>query len=330
MKRIVFFLLLCIMSVLAHAQLKVSTRGNVGIGTTMPHYKFDVNIGTVDTFRIRTWTELYIANTGAYGAICIHPMKNYYFQLGKSDYRAGQIWTHELNSLWSIECSDISFKENIRHIENPLLRLKLLNGVQYNLKVDNFNTIPAEAKDSYMRDDYGFIAQEVQEIFPELVIEDEKGMLGVKYTRLIPIMVEAIKEQQQTIENLRQVFYEERSLMMQTIEELQLTIAQQSNLQRTEVSQQKASVANAVQVYQNRPNPFSEMTIVSCFIPSDIQSAQLCIYDMQGTQKKCIRVRDRGHIDVQILGSELSAGIYLYLLEVDGQVSEVKQMILTQ
>ena len=40
----------------------------------------------------------------------------------------------------------------------------------------------------------GFIAQEVKQVYPELVYEDEKGMLGIDYVSLIPVLVETIQE----------------------------------------------------------------------------------------------------------------------------------------
>lgn len=52
--------------------------------------------------------------------------------------------------------------------------------------------------------------------------------------------------------------------------------------------------------------------------------------DMQGVQRKCVNVSGRGMVDVNITAGELPAGIYLYLLQADGQVSEAKQMIITQ
>jgi Ca2+-binding EF-hand superfamily protein len=51
---------------------------------------------------------------------------------------------------------------------------------------------------------YGLIAQEVEKIFPEMVKTiDAKGYKGVDYMKLIPVLVEAIKEQQKQIEDLK-------------------------------------------------------------------------------------------------------------------------------
>lgn len=51
------------------------------------------------------------------------------------------------------------------------------------------------------RREYGFIAQDVKAIFPELVFEDSDGYLSINYNGLIPVLVEALKEQKQIVEN---------------------------------------------------------------------------------------------------------------------------------
>jgi len=50
---------------------------------------------------------------------------------------------------------------------------------------------------------YGFVAQELQEVFPDLVYTLQDGTLGVDYTGLIPVMIQAIQEQRKELEALR-------------------------------------------------------------------------------------------------------------------------------
>jgi DNA-binding MltR family transcriptional regulator len=98
-----------------------------------------------------------------------------------------------------------------------------LKGISYNLKTpDNFQTYKTlgaltekeqadiaalqevqEKLKTDKRTRLGFIAQDVQAIFPELVEEDAEGYLSVDYLGLIPVLVEAIKEQQVQIEELQ-------------------------------------------------------------------------------------------------------------------------------
>ena len=85
-----------------------------------------------------------------------------------------------------------------------------------------------------------------------------------------------------------------------------------------------------MKVYQNAPNPFNEHTTIQCYIPKTVKKAELCVYNMQGAQVKCLLVTERGTVDVQIQAGQLAAGVYTYLLIGDGKTSDAKQMILTK
>ncbi|MFN3329287.1 MAG: tail fiber domain-containing protein, partial [Fervidobacterium pennivorans] len=50
----------------------------------------------------------------------------------------------------------------------------------------------------------GFIAQDVEKVFPELVFEDSEGIKSLDYSKFTPVLLQAIKEQQQQIEKLQQ------------------------------------------------------------------------------------------------------------------------------
>jgi trimeric autotransporter adhesin len=58
-------------------------------------------------------------------------------------------------------------------------------------------------KGKIIKDQYGFSAQEVQKIYPELVTEGADGFLAVRYTAFIPLMLQAMQEQQVLIETLQ-------------------------------------------------------------------------------------------------------------------------------
>jgi hypothetical protein len=90
--------------------------------------------------------------------------------------------------------SDISVKENIRPIQSSLDKVKLLNGVTY-------NRTDLEDKS----DKIGFIAQDVLNIIPEVVKETQDGKLSVAYGNITAVLVEAIKEQQKQIEELKAI-----------------------------------------------------------------------------------------------------------------------------
>ncbi|MDD2680193.1 MAG: tail fiber domain-containing protein [Candidatus Omnitrophica bacterium] len=93
---------------------------------------------------------------------------------------------------WS-SSSDIRLKTNISSITNALERIGRIRGV-------NFNWAKPGSSPKLQ---IGVIGQEVQAVFPEIVTLDDYGYLGVQYDRLAPILIEAIKEQQNQVDVLR-------------------------------------------------------------------------------------------------------------------------------
>lgn len=89
--------------------------------------------------------------------------------------------------------SDITFKENVTPITNGLDRILSSQGVYFNWIGDNPDNIQI-----------GYIAQDLQKSIPEVVEEDNTGYLSVNYSSIVAVLTEAIKEQQATIEDLKQ------------------------------------------------------------------------------------------------------------------------------
>ncbi len=104
----------------------------------------------------------------------------------------------EVRNSGVILTSDKRLKNNIEPIIAPLKILDKLNPVTYHKKQSIQET-------SYPKKEYGFIAQELQKILPELVKPDtsEEQLLGVDYTSLIAIMVKGIQEQSEEIKLLK-------------------------------------------------------------------------------------------------------------------------------
>jgi hypothetical protein len=92
--------------------------------------------------------------------------------------------------------SDKSLKENIQTISNALEKVKKLRGVSFNWKEK-----PGDILD--IKEDLGFIAQEVKDVLPELVRTNEDGKMSLRQASIIPLLVEAIKELQDQIDELK-------------------------------------------------------------------------------------------------------------------------------
>jgi len=91
--------------------------------------------------------------------------------------------------------SDIRYKENIVPLNNSLEKVLQLRGVHYHWKdKEKFND----------KLQMGFIAQEVEEICPELVLTKEDGFKAVNYNQSVSLLVEAIKEQNKLIVQLQE------------------------------------------------------------------------------------------------------------------------------
>jgi len=230
--------------------------------------------------------------------------------------------------------SDKNRKENIKKIVGSLYKIKNLSGVTYNfintneekLKNDSiatgllgYNGDKKAFKGKIEKNKSGFIAQELEKIIPEVVETDENGDKFVNYDGIIPYLVEGMKEQQLIIESLQS-----------EIQELKRNSGGGSKLKSattTGTSTLEENITSAL--YQNAPNPFSQSTTIEYFLTENVQKAMICIYDMNGTQLKCIPLHLTGYGNITINGSELKAGMYMYSLITDGKLIDTKRMVLT-
>ncbi len=173
----------------------------------------------------------------------------------------------------------------------------------------------------------GFLAQDLQKVFPELVSEDKDGLLSIDYIGLIPFIVEGIKEQQRTITAQSEKIKELETLLSGYNGTAALRSAAIDN-SVTGLKNIPTGELNNAFLYQNTPNPFREKTEIRYFLPTEVQSAEIYIFNMQGSLMKKIPA---GHIgSIEIKGSDLKAGMYLYTLIADGKEVDTKRMILTQ
>jgi len=105
--------------------------------------------------------------------------------------------------------SDRSLKHNIQPISNALSIIEALEGVTYELgkhPMDDRDRQLTEKQEFDRRNQLGFIAQDVEKVIPQMVSEDETtGLKSVGYMGVIPILVEAMKEQQNQIEAQRKL-----------------------------------------------------------------------------------------------------------------------------
>lgn len=215
--------------------------------------------------------------------------------------------------------SDARSKTDIEPLENMGSQLRDIVPVSYTLIQnggDSDGTAAGSPKKSAAQEQggvhqqYGFLAQDVREVYPELVYEDSEGMLSIDYTGFIPILVDAIQNLQSTVE------------------------AQAATIEALQNKDQEAAPGNGnglvvASLSQNRPNPFRTSTVISCVLPDEVSDAFLCVYDLNGNQKMRRDIPQRGSVDITIEGNTLTAGMYIYTLIADGKEIDSKRMILT-
>ena len=100
------------------------------------------------------------------------------------------------NDVVAYYSSDRRLKDNIKLIENPLEKILKIGGYEFDWN---------DKQEVYEGHDIGIIAQEIEEILPEIVTTRDSGYKAVKYEKIVPLLIEGIKEQQQQINELKEL-----------------------------------------------------------------------------------------------------------------------------
>jgi len=90
--------------------------------------------------------------------------------------------------------SDKNLKDNITPISNPIEKIQKIGGYEFDWN---------DKQDTYEGHDVGVIAQEIEEVLPELVQTRDNGYKAVKYDKIVALLIEAIKDQQKQIDELK-------------------------------------------------------------------------------------------------------------------------------
>ena len=222
--------------------------------------------------------------------------------------------------------SDIRLKTNITNIgdtDQTLGNLMKINVLSYNYKKhevpeaerDTIQETSIRAYDKKWESDakerhYGLSAQELREIFPDLVKEGQDGYLGVNYVELVPLLIRSIQELKQELDEVKG---EAKAITRSVNDE----------------SAYFNAVGAANVLYQNTPNPFKEQTIIRFSLADDVRDASICIFDMTGKTIQKLPISS-GMESVSIGGYELGEGMFLYSLVVNGQVIDTKRMVISK
>ncbi len=280
--------------------LTIRGNGFVGIGTSEPEAL--LHIGNSSQSKIvmglgqylMTWGSTTIETNAHFSPkYSINPSQN----LGSSFHRWNNLYIY--NNIY--QTSDRAFKENIQPLSYGLDAVMMLGPVSYQWR---------EHEDR--RTKVGFIAQEVHEVIPEVVMTDRNDsgeeIWGMDYTKLIPVLVNAIQEQNQLIDK-----------QATRLDELENLIAKMNE----SVPKESIPKLNYLQ-----PNPWEGQTNISYYLPDYIQHAQLQILDENGHIQKTIQLNGRGRGEVVILQGDLRSGLYYLTLMADQYERQTQKMII--
>ena len=160
---------------------------------------------------------------------------------------------------------------------------------------------------------YGLDAEQLKAVYPELVYEDANGNVSINYVEMVPLLVQSINE------------------LKNELAELKGTSSKKAKAKAELVAiEDNVSDIDMVRMDQNKPNPFSESTVIALNIPNNAQTASIFIYDMTGKQVQSLPVSERGETNITVYASDLTAGMYIYTLVIDGKVAVTRRMIVTK
>ena len=264
------------------------------------------------------------SNYGVYGTT----FDNCGSAFNAAGYFLGDVYS---NNYFSI--SDRKFKKGITAITNSLPQLMKLKPSAY-----QFNTTAFPKMKLTEGNQLGLIADEVKQVFPELVREtvspatynEDKTLVtpsekfeSVNYIGLIPVLIASVQEQQKTIVSLK----EENVLLKAVIEEFKTRL---TKLELNTPNTVSTATLTSAMIDQNSPNPFSEGTIINYFVPQGAGKAHVNIIDAEGRVVKSVQLTQRGKGQLMLQAGTLTPGTYQYALYIGGKVVQTKQMVVAR
>jgi hypothetical protein len=192
-----------------NVRMMLHNNGNVGIGTSNPSHRLDVegNIG-IQSGRIYHSDRYLRIGIYAGGGISVLPQENNVGALGFNEYywhkaHISNVYYNELH-----EVSDARAKKNIMPLGSVMDKIAQLQPISYDIDPATHpgykNARPGELERA--KGTMGFTAQNLKEVFPSMVVYDEElDVYTVRnYNQLLSVLVQGMKEQQEIIARLEE------------------------------------------------------------------------------------------------------------------------------
>jgi hypothetical protein len=244
-----------------------------------------------------------------------------------------------------ISVSDRKLKSDSKSLEGALDIISRLKPKTYNYRNDQFAVmnLPEGLQ-------YGFIAQELAGVVPELVSDNVHpgsanpydrdaepiNYRGINYIGLIPILTAGVQEmqdevdaQEQQIEDLEILVGDLQEQIALQQEQIELLLASMQQGQSSTGSNRPALDKSAYKLYPNVPNPFERSTAIYFELPEQVNPNQtyLALYDMKGNLLKRFEIEQGGRGQWNLDMQELPASTYLYTLFVEGQAVASRELL---
>ena len=174
--------------------MRITGTGNVGIGTSSPVSRLTIDGGTGDAFTILNGGDTRIYDDAGTSSALLYAAPPSVAGVNKAVFTIlSDGKTFSFNGTGGSVSSDARLKQDITPLNNSLQKVMQLNGYSYRFKTNANNP----------QKEIGVLAQEVNKVLPEAVFTDLKGMYSVSYNALVPLLINAVKEQQGEIEILK-------------------------------------------------------------------------------------------------------------------------------
>ena len=232
--------------------------------------------------------------------------------------------------------SDKRYKKDIKKIDGALEKIKAVDGFTYQFKREIINDLDfTQATES---NQLGFLAQDLEKVFPELVQKDDAGFYTVNYDGMVPVLVEALKDQNSVVEGQKEEINNQKeeinnlsekvdrletqlSTVLEAINALQGDTGQTIDLGSTT----NETVMPTATLSPNRPNPVNGRTTIDYSIEQD--HAQLVVYDLTGNILNTYELA-KGEGSIEFDAAGLMNGTYIYAIVANGQTVAQQKMVI--
>jgi hypothetical protein len=251
---------------------------------------------------------------------------------------------YNIGGTGSWNTSDEILKQNIESLSS-VDALQWLNQLQPSSYY--FDTLQFPQFHFPKEQQFGFIAQDVENILPNIVrkvsvtTEDSAGFIidsislrMLNYQEIIPILAAALQEVNSKNDDLQNQVL----TLVAQVNDLQAQLdgccgqfgmRSSGNAAPENVNNQSVELKSTHQTYlgQSVPNPYKGQCTIPYYVDESVSTAEIVFYDELGREVSRVQLIGHGNGQLTVLSSQLEDGIYTYSLVADGKVIDTKKMV---